>query len=147
LSNGLLRALATSAARKHTKLWSNYGPVVVSEYAKTAFREPPASLSRQRPRIRVRSLIFPPCSGSVHCLIDEPLLLATAGPNCGGIMLETRAMRAGPVHPQLRLAPCLRLITKSWVTSKRAVHRYNRRSVENGDAPFPAGREAVRMFL
>ena len=24
---------------------------------------------------------------------------------------------------QLRLAPCLRLITKSWVTSKRAVHR------------------------
>src|SRR5216684_3345308 len=28
-----------------------------------------------------------------------------------------------------------------------AVHRQNRRSVENGDAPFPAGREAVRMFL
>src|SRR5260370_6014662 len=62
-------------------------------------------------------------------------------------MLERQAMRAGPLHVQLRLAPCLRLGTKSCVTSKRAVHRENRRSVKNGDAPFPAGREAVRMFL
>jgi len=40
-----------------------------------------------------------------------------------GILLERQAMRAGPFQVQLRLVPCLRLITKSCVTSKRAVHR------------------------
>ncbi len=40
-----------------------------------------------------------------------------------GIMLERQAMRAGPVHVELRLVPCLRLITKSCVTSKMALHR------------------------
>ena len=40
----------------------------------------------------------------------------------------------------------------TWVSAYSALNgaiarEINRRSVENGDAPFPAGREAVRMFL
>ena len=51
-------------ARALPKLWSNYGPVIVSEYAKTAFGSHPCrvvsvsyeqNLSRQRPRVRVPS--------------------------------------------------------------------------------------------
>ncbi len=61
-------------------------------------------------------------------------------------MLERQAMRAGPVHVQLRLAPCLRLITKSCVTSRRAAHRWNRRPVENGHAPFPLEGKLLGCF-
>ncbi len=41
------------------------------------------------------------------------------------------------------------LLTAEWVlvSPHRTQRPWHRRSVENGDAPFPAGREAVRMFL
>src|SRR6266699_255515 len=61
-------------------------------------------------------------------------------------MLERQAMRAGPVHVQLRLAPCLRLITKSCVTSKRLYIARIAGSSKKATRPFPLEGKLLGCF-
>src|SRR5437667_12794467 len=61
-------------------------------------------------------------------------------------MLERQAMRAGPVHVQLRLAPCLRLITKSCVTSKRLYIARIAGPSKTAARPFPLEGKLLGCF-
>src|SRR5258707_14616219 len=61
-------------------------------------------------------------------------------------MLERQAMRAGPVHVQLRRAPCLRLITKSCVTSKRLYIARIAGSSKTATRPFPLEGKLLGCF-
>src|SRR5229473_4022464 len=61
-------------------------------------------------------------------------------------MLERQAMRAGPVHVQLRRVPCLRLINKSCVTSKRLYIARIAGPSKTATRPFPLEGKLLGCF-
>src|SRR6266851_4203758 len=63
-SGGITKTITSDRRKADARLWSNYGPVIVSQCSETAFRSHPCRgfsisydriLSRQRPRVRVPS--------------------------------------------------------------------------------------------